>query len=135
MAPPIPTELVDLFAGAGGITLGIAWFVVQLTKTIVPPAVDHLSQRRLLQTIERLADVSPSARIELTREGFVFDPRPPPEPPLRPRAVLRENVTGLVAASIRRTRSGSRRSSPARRQTRRTLLKLSAVETEARLPP
>jgi hypothetical protein len=135
MAPPIPTELVDLFAGAGGITLGIAWFVVQLTKTIVPPAIDHLSQRRLLQTIERLADISPPARIELTREGFVFDPRPPPKPPLRSRAVLRENVTGLVAGSISRTSSGSRRSSPARRQTRPTSPKLAAVEPEARLRP
>ena len=134
MSPPIPTELVDLFTRAGGITLGIAWFVAQLTRTIVPPVVDHLSQRRLLQTIERLADISPPARIELTLEGFVFDPRPP-ERPLRPKVVLRENVTGLTAGSTGRTRSGSRRSSQARIQTRPPSLKLAAVEPEARVPP
>jgi hypothetical protein len=83
MFSPIPTELVDLFAGAGGITLGIAWSVVQLSKTIVPPAINYLSRRRLLQSIERLAAVSPQARVELTAEGFVFDPRPP-ERPLQP---------------------------------------------------
>jgi site-specific DNA-cytosine methylase len=106
MSPPIPTELVDLFAGAGGITLGIAWSVVQLTKTIVPPVIDYLSRRRLLQTIERLAEVSSPARIELTAEGFVFDPRQP-DRPLHPETVMRENVPALVARSAGQTRSGS----------------------------
>jgi len=52
-----PSELLDLlaFANAGSITLGTAWFLAQLVKTIVPLVVDYLSRRRLLQTIEKLA--------------------------------------------------------------------------------
>jgi hypothetical protein len=76
MVPVAPVELADLFAlaSAGSITLGTAWFVVRLAKAIVPPAVDYLSRRRLLRTIEKLADSPPAARIELTSQGFVFDP-------------------------------------------------------------
>jgi hypothetical protein len=70
MSPPVPTEFIDLFAGPGGVALGVAWFLAQFTKSIVLSAVDHLSKRRVLQTIERLADASPPARIELTPDGF-----------------------------------------------------------------
>jgi len=71
-----PSELLDLlaFANAGSITLGTAWFLAQLVKTIVPLVVDYLSRRRLLQTIEKLAASSSPARIEMTSQGFVFDP-------------------------------------------------------------
>jgi hypothetical protein len=75
-----PSELLDLFAlaEARGITLGIAWLLVQMTKAIVPSVVDYLSRRRLLQTIEQLAASAPSARIQVTSQGFVFDPAPVP---------------------------------------------------------
>ena len=116
MSPPVPTELIDLFAGPGGITLGVAWFLGQLTKSIVLSAVDHLSKRRVLQTIERLADTSPPARIELTSNGFTFDPRPPDRPP-RSKMVLIENVPDMprdqparqarVRGDPRRPQSGS----------------------------
>lgn len=71
-----PSELLDLlaFANAGSITLGTAWFLAQLVKTIVPLVVDYLSRRRLLRTIEKLAASPPPARIELSSHGFVFDP-------------------------------------------------------------
>jgi hypothetical protein len=98
MFPRGPAELLDLlaFASAGSITLGTAWFLTQLAKTIVPSVVDYLSRRRLLQTIEKLAAFPPAARIELTSQGFVFDPRlsarslPPPP-------VLDENGTVPMA--------------------------------------
>jgi hypothetical protein len=71
-----PGTLFDLFAlaSASSVTLGTAWFLVRLAKAIVPSAVDYLSRRRLLRTIERLAASPPPARIELTSQGFVFDP-------------------------------------------------------------
>jgi hypothetical protein len=74
--PLAPVKLVDLFAlaSAGSVTLGTAWFFVRLAKAIVPSVVDYLSRRRLLRTIERLAASPPPARIELTSQGFVFDP-------------------------------------------------------------
>ncbi len=98
MSPLAPAELLDLFAfaRAGSITLGTAWFLAQLAKTIVPSVVDYLAQRRLLQTIEKLAASPPPARIELTSQGFVFDPRLPVHS-LRPPPVLSENVTALMA--------------------------------------
>jgi hypothetical protein len=98
MFPWGPADLLDMFAfaSAGSITLGTAWFLAQLAKTIVPSVVDYLSRRRLVQTIEKLAASPPAARIELTSQGFVFDPRLPacsvPPPP-----VLSENVTALMA--------------------------------------
>ncbi len=66
-----PSELLDLlaFANAGSITLGTAWFLAQLVKSIVPLVVDYLSRRRLLQTIEKLAASPPPARIEMTSQG------------------------------------------------------------------
>jgi hypothetical protein len=76
MLPSVTIKLVDLFvfASAGSVTLSTAWFLVRLAKAIVPSAVDYLSRRRLLRTIEKLAASSPPARIELTSQGFVFDP-------------------------------------------------------------
>jgi hypothetical protein len=74
--PVAPVKLADPFAlaSAGSVTLGTACFLVRLAKAIVPPAVDYLSRRRLLRTIEKLAASPPPARIELTSQGFVFDP-------------------------------------------------------------
>jgi hypothetical protein len=71
-----PVKLVDLFAlaSAGSVTLGVAWFLVRLAKAVVPSVVDYLSRRRLLRTIEKLAASPPPARIELTSQGFVFEP-------------------------------------------------------------
>jgi hypothetical protein len=71
-----PVKLADLFslAGVGSVTLGTAWFFLRLAKAIVPSVVDYLSRRRLLRTIERLAASPPPARIELTSQGFMFDP-------------------------------------------------------------
>jgi hypothetical protein len=76
MFPSAPVKLVDLFAlaSAGSITVGTAWFLVRLAKAIVPSVVGYLSRRRLLRTIEKLAASPPPARIELTSQGFVFDP-------------------------------------------------------------
>jgi hypothetical protein len=76
MFPVAPVEHADLFAlaSAGSVTLGTAWFLVRLAKAIVPSAADYLSRRRLLRTIEKLAASPPPARIELTSQGFVFDP-------------------------------------------------------------
>jgi hypothetical protein len=133
MSPPIPTELIDLFVGAGGITLGVAWFVVQLTKAIVQPAVSHFSYRRLLQTIERLADVSPAARIELTSGGFTFDPRPP-DRPSRPPVVLVENEPDLrrdQPAGQARVRGDPRRP---RVRIRLQSLRPAAGESDGRVP-
>jgi hypothetical protein len=133
MSPPIPTELIDLFVGAGGITLGVAWFVVQLTKAIVQPAVSHFSYRRLLQTIERLADVSPAARIELTPGGFTFDPRPP-DRPSRPPVVLVENEPDLrrdQPAGQARVRGDPRRP---RVRIRLPSLRPAAGESDGRVP-
>jgi hypothetical protein len=76
MLPSAPVKLVDLFAlaSAGSVTVGTAWFVVRLAKAIVPSVVGYLSRRRLLRTTEKLAASPPPARIELTSQGFVFDP-------------------------------------------------------------
>jgi hypothetical protein len=76
MPPVAPVNLADLFAlaSAGSVTLGTLWLLVRLTKAIVPSAVDSLSRWRLLRTIEKLAASPPAARIELTSQGFVFDP-------------------------------------------------------------
>jgi hypothetical protein len=95
MSPSAPAELLDLLASSGSITLGTAWFLTQLAKSIVPPAVDYLVRRQLLQTIEKLADSSPPARIELTSHGFVFDPWLPTRS-MHPSPVLKENVTALM---------------------------------------
>ena len=73
MSPVAPARLAELFA-LGSVTLGTAWLLVRLAKAIVPSAVDYLSRRRLLRTIEKLAASPPLARIELTSRGFVFDP-------------------------------------------------------------
>jgi hypothetical protein len=134
MSPPVPAEFVNLFAGPGGITVGVAWFLGQLTKSIVPSAVDHLSKRRVLQTIERLADTSPTARIELTPDGFTFDPRPPDRPP-RPPMVLIENVPDVPRDQPprqARVRGEPRRP---RIRIRWPSLKPAAVEPEDRVPP
>jgi hypothetical protein len=76
MSPVVPVKLADLFAlaSAGSVTLGTAWFLMRVAKAIVPSVVDYLSRRRLLRTIEKLAASPPPARIELTSQGFVFDP-------------------------------------------------------------
>jgi hypothetical protein len=76
MFPVAPVEHADLcaLASASSVTLGTAWFLVRLAKAVVPSAVDYLSRRRLLRTIEKLAVSPPPARIELTSQGFVFDP-------------------------------------------------------------
>lgn len=134
MSPPVPTEFVDLFAGPGGIALGVAWFLGKLTRSIVLSVVYHLSTRRVLQTIERLADASPPSRIELTPDGFTFDPWPP-DHPSRPKMVLIENVPGVpgdqparqagVRGEPRRSRVRIRWPSP----------KPAAVEPEGRVPP
>jgi site-specific DNA-cytosine methylase len=134
MSPPIPTELLDLFAGPGGIALGVAWFVVQLTKSIVPPAVDHLSKRRVLQTIERLADTSPPARIELTPEGFTFDPRPP-DRPSRPEMVLIENVPDMPREQPARQAQARGDPRSPRVRIRLPSLKPAATEPKGRVPP
>jgi hypothetical protein len=134
MSPPIPTELLDPFAGPGGIALGVAWFVVQLTKAIVPPAVDHLSKRRVLQTIERLADTSPPARIELTPEGFMFDPRPP-DRPSRLEMVLIENVPDMPREQPARQAQARGDPRSPRVRIRLPSLKPAAVEPKGRMPP
>ena len=76
MSPVAPARLADLFAlgSVASVTLGTVWLLVRLAKAIVPSAVDYLSRRRLLRTIEKLATSPPPARIELTSRGFVFDP-------------------------------------------------------------
>jgi len=95
MSQLAPAELLDLLTSSGSITLGTAWFLTRLAKSIVPPAVDYLVRRRLLQTIEKFAASPPPARIELTSQGFVFDPLLPARS-MYPSPVLRENVTALM---------------------------------------
>jgi hypothetical protein len=134
MSPPTPTELLDPFAGRGGIALGVAWFLGQLTKSIVLSAVDHLSKRRVLQTIERLACLPPPARIELTQDGFTFDPRPLARPS-RPQMILIENVPDMPRDQpARQARSHN---DPRRHRIwiRLRSLKSAAVEPKGRVPP
>jgi len=47
MSQLAPAELLDLLTSSGSITLGTAWFLTRLAKSIVPPAVDYLVRRRL----------------------------------------------------------------------------------------
>jgi hypothetical protein len=134
MSPLTPTELLDPFAGRGGIALGIAWFLGQLTKSIVLAAVDYRSKRRVLQTIERLASVPSPARIELTRDGFTFDPLPP-DRPSQPQMILIENVPDMPGDQpARQARSHS---NPRRHRIwmRLQSLKSTAVEPKGRVPP
>jgi hypothetical protein len=86
MSPVAPARLADLFA-LSGVTLGTVWLLVRLAKAIVPSAADYLSRRRLLRTIEKLAASPPPARIELTSQGFVFDPYLGDAPVSRPGSV------------------------------------------------
>jgi hypothetical protein len=54
MSPVAPARLAELFAlgSVGSVTLGTVWLLMRLAKAIVPAAVDYLSRRRLLRTIE-----------------------------------------------------------------------------------
>jgi hypothetical protein len=115
----------------------VVWFAIAISIGVVAPVVGHLSERRRLQSLERLAKDLHPTRIHFTSPGFTIESPGAPDHPMPTSSTRADNVIELLPYLERRAGMDAQQSFQRRGLQRReaSLKPAAATRSETTEPP
>ncbi len=95
MVPLVSLDFIDQLREA-------VWVAIAISIGVVAPVVGHLSERRRLRSLERLAKDLHPTRIQFTSPGFTIESPEAPDHPMRTSSTWADNVIELLPYLERR---------------------------------